>query len=97
MFDNVCQHRAHQLVQGSGRKTTVTCPYHAWTYDLTGQLRAGPNIKSVPDFDPSCIRLTQVRSEAFLSFLFVKLDPEAAPMDEWFSNARKELEKWVPN
>ena len=31
----------------------VVCPYHAWTYELTGELRAGPNIKSVPGFDRS--------------------------------------------
>ena len=45
MFDNVCQHRAHQLVSGTGTTRVIVCPYHAWTYELTGELRAGPNIK----------------------------------------------------
>jgi nitrite reductase/ring-hydroxylating ferredoxin subunit len=39
-FYNVCQHRAHQLVSGEGN-ARVVCPYHAWTYELTGELRAG--------------------------------------------------------
>ena len=96
-FYNVCQHRAHQLVQGSGTTRVVVCPYHAWTYELTGGLRAAPNSKSVPGFDRSKICLTPVRTENFLGFLFVNLAPDAPPMDEWFPGARAELERWVPN
>ncbi|MEM6312032.1 MAG: aromatic ring-hydroxylating dioxygenase subunit alpha, partial [Pseudomonadota bacterium] len=94
---NVCQHRAHQLVSGTGTTRVVVCPYHAWTYELTGQLRAGPNIKAVDGFDKSSICLTEVRAETFLGFVFVNLDPGAAPMEEWFPNTRAELEDWVPN
>ena len=96
-FYNVCQHRAHQLVTGSGTTRVVVCPYHAWTYELTGGLRAGPNINAVPGFDKSGICLTSVRTEVFLGFIFVNLDPDAAPMDDWFPNARSELEEWVPH
>lgn len=97
VFYNVCQHRAHQLVEGTGTTRVVVCPYHAWTYELTGALRAGPNIKAVDGFDKSTVCLTQVRSEEFLGFLFVNLDPDAAPMEEWFPKARAQLEEWVPN
>ena len=97
VFYNVCQHRAHQLLEGAGTTRVVVCPYHAWTYELTGQLRAGPNIKAVEGFDKSTICLTEVRSEEFLGFLFVNLDPEAEPMEKWFPNARAELEEWVPH
>lgn len=97
VFYNVCQHRAHQLVEGVGKSTVFVCPYHAWTYELTGQLRAGPNLKAVPGFDKSSICLTEARCEEFLGFVFVNLDPDARPMDEWFPDARAELEEWVPN
>ena len=36
VFYNVCQHRAHQLLKGAGRTPTLTCPYHAWSYDFEG-------------------------------------------------------------
>ena len=74
-FYNVCQHRAHELVSGSGNASVVVCPYHSWTYALNGQLRAGPNIRSVPDFPKSEICLTSVRTEVFHGFIFVNLDP----------------------
>lgn len=96
-FYNVCQHRAHELVSGSGRARVLVCPYHAWSYELTGQLRAGPNLQALEGFDRRSICLTAVRVEEFLGFVFVNLDPDAKPMDEWFPRARTELEEWVPN
>jgi phenylpropionate dioxygenase-like ring-hydroxylating dioxygenase large terminal subunit len=96
-FYNVCQHRAHQLVQGSGTTRVVVCPYHAWTYELDGKLRGAPNIKAVEGLDRSTICLTEVRTEVFNGFIFVNLDPDAAPMDEWFPGVREELQEYVPN
>ena len=96
-FYNVCQHRAHQLVSGEGSTRVVVCPYHAWTYELTGELRAAPNTKSVPGFDKSAVCLTEVRTELFLGFIFVNLDPDAAPMDAWFPGVREELMEWLPH
>jgi phenylpropionate dioxygenase-like ring-hydroxylating dioxygenase large terminal subunit len=40
---NVCRHRGSRLVSGRSGKANssrLTCPYHAWTYDLDGQLLA---------------------------------------------------------
>lgn len=95
-FYNVCQHKAHEMVTGAGNTRVAVCPYHAWTYELTGHLRAGPNIKSVPGFDRSKICLTEVRTEDFNGFIFVNLDENAAPMDECFPGVREELRAYVP-
>lgn len=96
-FYNVCQHRAHELVKGSGHAKVLVCPYHSWTYELTGGLRSGPNIKAVEGFDRSKICLTPIRIEDFCGFLFANLDPDAKPMDDWFPGVRKELSGWVPH
>lgn len=37
-YSNVCRHRMMQLLEGRGTTSRVICPYHAWTYDLNGQL-----------------------------------------------------------
>ncbi|MBI5279612.1 MAG: aromatic ring-hydroxylating dioxygenase subunit alpha [Burkholderiales bacterium] len=41
-FLNVCRHRGMRLVEASGAaesRASVTCPYHGWTYKLSGELR----------------------------------------------------------
>ncbi len=96
-FYNVCQHRAHPLVEGSGNARTLVCPYHAWTYELTGALRAAPNLKAVEGLDRGDICLQQVKTELFLGFVFVNLDPNASPMAEWFPNVYEEVAAFVPN
>ena len=96
-FYNVCQHRAHRLVQGTGKASLIVCPYHAWVYELTGKLRAGPNINAVEGLEKSTICLTEVCTEIFLGFIFVNLNPNAKPMDSWFPNTRMEIEEFVPH
>lgn len=96
-FYNVCQHRAHQLLQGSGNNALIVCPYHAWNYHLDGRLRSGPNIKVVPGFDKTKICLTKVAVENLHGFIFVNLDRQAKPMESWFPGVREQLEKYVPD
>ena len=96
-FFNVCMHRAHELVQGSGSTKLIVCPYHAWTYELDGRLRRAPNQAKVDGFDGSKICLTEAQTEIFCGFIFVNLDSDAAPMAAWFPNVEKELREYVPN
>ena len=48
---NVCRHRGSEVVGGPGRRTSLQCPYHAWTYGLDGALRAAPRSKREAGFD----------------------------------------------
>ena len=41
-FLNVCRHRGAKVADGCGATKLFRCPYHAWTYDLAGQLKAIP-------------------------------------------------------
>ena len=50
-IDNTCIHQGGPLGEGSLSGTTVTCPWHAWEYDVTsGQCRLDPAVK-VERFD----------------------------------------------
>ncbi len=45
-FINVCRHRGTRLVDDlEGCKHRFSCPYHAWTYDSTGDLIAAPHFE----------------------------------------------------
>lgn len=80
-YYNVCRHRGHPVVEGSGSgKHVLVCPYHSWTYKLSGELQRAPG--AGPNDRLSCqqINLRAVRVEVFLGFVFVNLDDQAAPM-----------------
>jgi Rieske 2Fe-2S family protein len=43
-FANICRHRAHELLLPgtSCERPALVCPYHGWSYNLDGTLRAAP-------------------------------------------------------
>jgi choline monooxygenase len=80
-FVNVCRHRGSILVGAEcGQGKIFQCPYHAWTYGLDGTLRAAPGMREEADFDRDAFSLFTVRAELWGPFIFVNLDPEAAPL-----------------
>ena len=95
-FYNVCMHRGHQLLEGTGSRRQIVCPYHAWSYRLDGSLRQAPHSEDREGFDPAEICLTPVPTEDFLGFVFVNLDPSARPMDEAFPGIRQALADFLP-
>lgn len=96
-FFNTCQHRGHSLLKGKGRaKDLIVCPYHSWSYDHAGALRAAPNSDQVKDFDKACFGLAPIRVEIFAGFVFVNLDAEAPGMAETFPGAETWLTDHCP-
>ncbi|MGH6930140.1 MAG: aromatic ring-hydroxylating oxygenase subunit alpha, partial [Dongiaceae bacterium] len=79
-FYNVCSHRAHELLRDRGQVKVITCPYHAWSYHLTGELRTARGSEDVEGFRTAEFCLKPVRLAALGSFLFINLDPDAAPL-----------------
>src|SRR4026208_2277592 len=51
-FVNVCRHRGHVVMQGSGHRETLQCPYHAWTYGPDGCLPKAPPSRRAPRSGP---------------------------------------------
>ncbi len=96
-FYNVCKHRAHLLLQGEGETTRILCPYHAWVYDLTGQLRRAPETEHLSGFNVGDICLDAVRVEEFCGFVFVNLDPEAPALSEQSGDLETEIRHWAPD
>jgi glycine betaine catabolism A len=72
MFANTCRHRGHELLpEGtSSRRRSITCPYHAWSYDLTGSLRAAPGFRPVEGFEPEEHGLVELPLELWGGWVF---------------------------
>jgi phenylpropionate dioxygenase-like ring-hydroxylating dioxygenase large terminal subunit len=79
-FVNVCRHRGHPVAAGSGRRETLQCAYHAWTYGLDGSLRAAPRSDREPGFERSELGLRRVQLDTWGPFVFVNPDLDAPPL-----------------
>lgn len=91
-FYNVCQHRGHQLVAADAATVSaITCPYHAWTYNLAGQLIHARG----EDVSELCVPAVQV--DAMAGFLFVNLDLRAPALEVTVPGIAAELERLAPD
>ena len=97
VFQNSCRHRGVVLVDEAKNTTgLIRCPYHAWCYNLKGELKqtphvGGPGIHEHPSIDKSTLGLVEIRSHVYLDVVFVNLSGDAAPFEEYFATM---LERW---
>ena len=70
---NVCRHRGHVVAQGCGRRRTLQCRYHGWTYRLDGSLHAAPGA----EVEPSDGRLPELAVATVGPLLFACADAGA--------------------
>ena len=75
-FLNVCRHRGFPVASGAGRRETLQCPYHAWTYGLDGSLRAAPRSDEDPAFCKEELGLVPAAVGAWGPFVFVNAGTE---------------------
>jgi choline monooxygenase len=98
VFHNVCSHRGAEIVTrpcNVGR--TLRCPYHSWTYDFDGRLRAtpmvgGPGRNSCAGFDKAAHGLRAVRTALWFDLVFVNLSGDAPDFAE---HVRPLAERWA--
>ena len=84
-FYNVCQHRGNRLLTStSGAVVQLACPYHGWRYSLDGQLQQVPDAERFcPEVQFQERSLKPVRVETWAGLVWINLDPEAGPLDEY--------------
>jgi phenylpropionate dioxygenase-like ring-hydroxylating dioxygenase large terminal subunit len=82
---NVCRHRRHLVMSGVGNGKVLQCPYHAWTYDLEGCLRAVPGCEHEDNFRKEDYPLLPLRVDTWGPFVFVNADAQAKPLAHYLS------------
>ena len=96
MFANTCRHRGHELLPagGTSQRRSITCPYHAWSYDLSGALIAAPGFRDVPGFEPVEHALVELPVTEWGGWLFGHaLHPAGSPEVPAFTTHLGELER----
>jgi len=83
-FFNVCRHHAAAVMTAPcGKVDRLRCPYHGWTYDLTGRLRGVPEFDGVELFDRDTTGLVPVSVAVWETLVFVHLDPDPMPLADY--------------
>lgn len=97
-FHNVCRHRATIVLQKPEKGlSNLQCPYHAWTWDLEGNLKATPYFDGTPNsenfgVDKETNGLVPVRCDVWNKIVFVNLEGNAAPLEEYLAPALNMVE-----
>ncbi|MDB5968610.1 MAG: aromatic ring-hydroxylating dioxygenase subunit alpha [Hydrocarboniphaga sp.] len=96
VYHNVCPHRGTALGEGSGtfENSRIMCPFHGWRWSLEGQtqfilerqeFRGG-------ELRDSDVALKEVHSVVFAGFVFINLDRNPQPFDEFIAPIRTMME-----
>jgi phenylpropionate dioxygenase-like ring-hydroxylating dioxygenase large terminal subunit len=94
-FLNACSHRGARLKEGCGKAASLSCPYHAWGFDLKGKLRTIFKEESFGCVDKAYYNLVKLPVEEKYGMIFVGLDPDMKfSIDEHLGDLAPYFEMW---
>ncbi len=88
--------RREGLPESCGHTRFFVCPYHSWTFDLDGRLRACPEMQRAECFQRDGQGLHEFRSEVWNGFVFVNLDGGAEPFATGLEEMSRAIANWKP-
>ncbi len=94
---NVCRHRGTQLCteeKGHFESKTIQCPYHAWTYQLDGNLISAPLMKEGNGFLKSECSLFKAHVTNWEGFLFISLAEDPVPFEDQMEALMGKFSDW---
>ena len=96
-FYNTCRHRGAALcteAQGRLRTSAIVCPYHAWVYDLQGNLRRTSSRSHAHGFDLRDFQLYPICVQEWNGCVFVALTNVPPPLEKHFDQPLNRLDHW---
>lgn len=94
VFYNSCRHKGTMVIaEKEGNLPRLRCPYHHWTYRLSGDLISVPRIEGYgPNFRLADNGLAQLpRVEMFMGMIFANLDADAPDFETYLGPAKPYL------
>jgi phenylpropionate dioxygenase-like ring-hydroxylating dioxygenase large terminal subunit len=101
-FYNVCSHRGRQLVETAsgahsshGKRKLFVCNYHGWSYDLKGKC---VHMLDADDWKCALLekrtRLGEVKVDTWGGWIWINMDPDAAPLREYLEPMASHLDQF---
>ena len=97
-FHNVCSHRCLKLVdEKKNAGKAIRCPYHSWTYDLDGKLKAAPHFGGTNQHRPNRFNyldhgLKPIRIHIWHDWIFINLNGKAKKFTDYAKPLIKKFE-----
>ena len=95
-FHNICLHRAGPVATGCGKRQTLQCRYHGWSYRLDGTLHRAPEMEGTDGFDPEAMRLMPVQVATWGPLVFANLDLKAQPLAHYLDGIPERTARFEP-
>jgi glycine betaine catabolism A len=96
-FHNTCRHRGAALCresEGTLRTGSIICPYHAWVYNLQGELLRTSSRTHASGFRLADYPLYKISVKEWNGFVFVALAPNPPPFEKIFDLPLDRLDAW---
>ncbi len=93
-FVNSCLHRGRKLRTEDGSSTSFRCPYHGWTWDVTGEIAEIPCRWDFPHVNEENGRLPEARVGTWGGFVFINPDPDCEPLESYLGDLVQHFERW---
>ena len=96
-FHNTCRHRGAALCRESDgllRTGSIICPYHAWVYNLQGDLLRTSSKTHASGFDVADFPLYRISVREWNGFIFVALTESPPPFEKIFDLPLNRLDAW---
>ena len=96
-FHNTCRHRGAALCRESAgqlRTGAIVCPYHAWVYNLQGELLRTSSKSHASGFDVADFPLYKIQVSEWNGFIFVALTDHPPPFEKIFDLPLNRLDAW---
>ena len=88
-FHNVCSHRCLKLIdEKKNIGKIIRCPYHAWSYDLDGKLKAAPHVGGTNQHKPEGFNfldhgLKPIKIHIWHDWIFINLNGKEKKFEEY--------------
>ncbi|MCR9094861.1 MAG: aromatic ring-hydroxylating dioxygenase subunit alpha [bacterium] len=93
-YHNSCLHRGTRLRDEPGCLEHLRCPFHGFTWSLEGELADVPCRWDFPQVEDADYRLPEAQVDTWGGFVFVNLDPDAAPLADYLEDLPRHFERW---